>query len=157
MRLLLISLLSWTVLMIQPVSITVASEADNGVVTLPSEYDVATTIDRLENLLRGKGVTIVTRWRHDERANAVDIPLRPTELLIFGNPKLGSHLMTSQQTVGIDLPLKALAWEDADGKVWISYNDPAYITARHGITDREPIKNKMASVISTLISKAIAQ
>ena len=82
------------------------------------------------------------------KAEAVGIPLRPTELLIFGNPKLGSNMFTSAQSAGIDLPMKALAWEDADGKVWLGYNDPAYIAERHGISDREAVVEKMSGALN---------
>ncbi len=80
----------------------------------------------------GLGMTVFARIDHAAGAKAVDMPLRPTELLIFGNARGGTPLMQAQQTVGIDLPLKALAWEDADGKTWLSYNEPAWLAARHG-------------------------
>ncbi len=117
--------------------------ADNGIFSKKSAHSVSVTIDRLENLLKKKGITIVTRLSHDDSAKRVGIPLRPTELLIFGNPKLGSHFLTSNQTAGIDLPLKALAWEDENGQVWLSYNDPNYIAFRHNIHDRVEIKEKI--------------
>ncbi len=131
--------------------------ADHGLITKPSVYSVKETMDRLENVLKAKGITIVTRWAHHEKAAKVDIALRPTELLIFGNPKLGSHMFTSKQTAGIDLPLKALAWEDANGKVWLSYNNPAYIASRHGIKDREKIVNKMSGAMKKFTDIATMQ
>lgn len=124
--------------------------ADHGMITKPSAYSVKVTLDRLEAALKKKGINVVVRWSHDEKAKQVGIPLRPTELLIFGNPKLGSHLFTSQQTAGIDLPLKALAWEDEKGKVWLSYNNPDYIASRHGIKDREKILTKMSGALNKL-------
>ncbi len=126
----------------------------DGLISKPSKYSVSETIDRLENILKKKGITIVTRWSHSERAAGVGIKLRPTELLLFGNPKLGSHMFTSKQTSGIDLPLKALAWEDENGKVWLSYNDPAYITKRHGINNREEIAKKMTGALNKLTDVA---
>ncbi len=129
----------------------------DGLITKQSKYSVTETIDRLENVLKKKGITIVTRWSHSERAASVGIALRPTELLLFGNPKLGSHMFTSQQTSGIDLPLKALAWEDKDGKVWLSYNDPAYITKRHHIHDRKEIEKKMTGALNKLTNVAIGK
>jgi len=126
----------------------------DGLISKQSKYSVSETIDRLENVLKKKGITIVTRWSHSERAAGVGINLRPTELLIFGNPKLGSHMFTSKQTSGIDLPLKALAWRDANGKVWLSYNDPAYISKRHGITDRKEIEKKMTVALNKLTNTA---
>ncbi len=123
---------------------------NNGMISKKSHYSVKTTLDRLENALRKKGITIVTRWSHDAGAKRVGIKLRPTELLIFGNPKLGSHFFTSQQTAGIDLPMKALAWKDANGQVWLTYNDPAYIAKRHGIRDRPEIVAKMTGALNKL-------
>lgn len=121
-----------------------------GLVVKPSRYSVSETIDRLQTALTAKGIGIVTRWNHAEKAEGVGVSLRPTELLIFGNPKLGSAFFTSAQTAGIDLPMKALAWEDADGKVWLGYNDPSYIAERHGITDREPVVKKMAGALGAM-------
>ena len=128
-----------------------------GMVVKQSQYSVGETLDRLEKALTEKGITIVTRWNHAEKANAVDIPLRPTELLIFGNPKLGSQMFTSQQTAGIDLPLKALAWEDADGKVWLGYNAPQYIADRHHIADRSEVVTKMTGTLDKLTDIATGE
>jgi uncharacterized protein (DUF302 family) len=107
--------------------------ADNGLTTIPGGHTVKDTIDRLEEDVKAKGMTVFTRIDHGKGARDVGLELRPTELLIFGNAKAGTPLMQAQQTVGIDLPLKALAWEDAAGKVWLTCNDPAWIAARHGI------------------------
>jgi uncharacterized protein (DUF302 family) len=104
----------------------------DGLVTVPSTHDVKETIDRFENDMKSKGMTIFARIDHAAGAKAVGLSLRPTELLIFGNAKAGTPLMQAQQTVGIDLPLKVLAWEDAAGKMWLSYNDPGWLVARHG-------------------------
>ena len=122
--------------------------AENGLITKPSTHSVKETIDRLEHVLKEKGITIALRWSHDAKAKAAGIDLRPTELLIFGNPKLGSHMFTSKQTAGIDFPMKALAWQDENGKVWLTYNDPAYLANRHGITDREEIVKKMSGALN---------
>jgi uncharacterized protein (DUF302 family) len=132
------------------------SADEHGLITKPSAYSVSETLDRLEHLLIEKGISIAVRWNHAAKAEGAGIPLRPTEILIFGNPKLGSHLMTSRQTAGIDLPMKALAWEDDTGKVWLSYNDPAYIAKRHGITDRDEILAKMSKALDGLTSAATA-
>ena len=129
--------------------------ADDGMISKKSPHSVKVTLDRLENVLRKKGITIVTRWSHDAGAKKVGIALRPTELLIFGNPKMGSHFFTSKQTAGIDLPMKALAWKDDKGQVWLTYNDPSYISNRHGINDREKIKNKMTGALNKLTNVAI--
>ncbi|MFN2349059.1 MAG: DUF302 domain-containing protein [Thioalkalivibrio sp.] len=114
-------------------------------------------MDRLENILKERGISIATRWDHQEGAQKVDIELRPTELIIFGNPKLGSHFFTSSQTAGIDLPMKALVWEDAQGQVWLGYNDPKYLAARHGIDDRNKTVQAMTKALDTLTDAAIAQ
>ena len=124
-----------------------AMAADNGLITKKSKYSVSETLDRMENALKEKGISIALRWSHSEKAKQVDIPLRPTELLMFGNPKLGSHFFTSQQTAGIDLPLKALAYEDENGQVWLAYNDPQYIADRHGIKDRAEVVAKMSKAL----------
>ena len=130
--------------------------ADNGLISKKSPHSVSETIDRLEALLKKKGITVVARLPHDQAAKKVGIPLRPTELLIFGNPKLGSHFFTSNQTAGIDLPLKALAWEDKQGQVWLSYNDPAYLAARHDVANRAEIVKKMTAALENLSNGAIA-
>ena len=99
----------------------------------PASTPSKATIDRLENAAKAKGLTIFARVDHAAGATSVGLPLRPTELLIFGNARGGTPLMQLAQTIGIDLPLKALAWEDAAGKTWLSYNDPAWLAARHGV------------------------
>ena len=91
------------------------------------------TIDSLEASLKENGVNIFARIGHAVGAASVGMALRPTELLIFGNPRAGTPLMQAKQTIGIDLPLKVLAWEDASGSVWVTYNDPAWLAARHGL------------------------
>lgn len=103
------------------------------------------------------GITIVTRWSHSDSARDVDRALRPTELILFGNPRLGTNFFTSEQTAGIDLPLKALAWEDEDEQVWLGYNDPAYIAERHGIDDRDETIRKMTGALDNLTNAAIAR
>lgn len=134
---------------------TLSFAADKGMISKKSQHSVKVTLDRLENVLRKKGITIVTRWSHDGGAKKVGIPLRSTELLIFGNPKMGSHFFTSNQTAGIDLPMKALAWKDKNGQVWLTYNDPVYIANRHGISDRKEIENKMTGALNKLTNIAI--
>lgn len=131
--------------------------APEGMISKKSPYSVKVTLDRLERILHQKGITIVTRWSQDAGAKKAGISLRPTELLIFGNPKLGSHFFTSAQSAGIDLPMKALAWEDAQGQVWLGYNDPAYIARRHRIGDRDDIIKKMTAALDAMTSKATAK
>ena len=140
--------------LIPALSITAIAN-EKGMITKKSSFSVKETLDRLENVLRKKGITIVTRWSHDSGAKKVGISLRPTELLIFGNPKMRSHFFTSQQTAGIDLPLKALAWKDNKGQVWLTYNDPSYIADRHGIHDRPEIVKKMTGALNNMTNSAI--
>jgi uncharacterized protein (DUF302 family) len=107
--------------------------SNNGLITISSAFSVRETIDRLSARVTSLGLNIFARVDHAAGAAKVAMPLRPTELLIFGNPKGGTPLMQDQQTAGIDLPIKALAWEDADGKVWLTYNDASWIAQRHGL------------------------
>src|SRR5580704_18845486 len=106
--------------------------SDNGLITVPSAHSVKDALDRLEAHVKSKGMIVFARIDHAASAKEVGLALRPTVLLIFGNAKAGTPLMQAHQTIGIDLPLKVLAWEDAAGKVWLSYNDPAWLAARHG-------------------------
>jgi uncharacterized protein (DUF302 family) len=105
--------------------------SENGLTTLPSAHGAKTTMDRLEAEVKSKGMTVFARIDHAAGAKEAGLSLRPTELLIFGNAKGGTPLMQALQTTGIDLPLKALVWEDPGGKVWLSYNEPAWIVQRH--------------------------
>jgi uncharacterized protein (DUF302 family) len=105
--------------------------AADGVIALKSPYSTGETMDRLAKRAEQKGMNIFARIDHAAGAEKVGKTLRPTELLIFGNPKGGTPFMECAQTVGIDLPMKALAWKDASGQVWLGYNDPAYIARRH--------------------------
>lgn len=109
--------------------------AAEGLINVKSAHDVNTTADRLESVLKKKGMTVFARINHSAAAKKVGISLRPTQLVIFGNPKVGSPLMACASTAGIDLPQKALIWQDKAGQVWVSYNDPAYIAQRHGISE----------------------
>jgi len=106
---------------------------DNGMTHLPSRYSVPETLKRLESILQAKGVNIFARVDHSGEAEKARLKMRPTQLLIFGNPKGGTPLMVASPTLAIDLPLKALVWEDADGKVWLSYNAPEYLQKRHNV------------------------
>ncbi|MGB9235505.1 MAG: DUF302 domain-containing protein [Terriglobales bacterium] len=104
-----------------------------GIVDLPSRYSVPETLARLQALLKENGVSVFALVDHSGGAAKVGLEMRPTQLLIFGNPKGGTPLMVAAPSVAIDLPLKALAWQDAQGKVWLSYNSPEYLQQRHGI------------------------
>ena len=105
----------------------------SGIVDLPSPYSVPETLARLQSILKENGVTVFALVDHSGEAAKVGLEMRPTQLLIFGNPKGGTPLMVASPSVAIDLPLKALAWQDAQGKVWLSYNAPEYLQQRHGI------------------------
>jgi len=107
----------------------------NGLVSLPSPYTVPETLDRLESILQQKNVNIFARVDHSGEAEKVGLKMPPTQLLIFGNPKGGTPLMLAAPLSAIDLPLKALAWQDSEGKVWLSYNDPQYLKSRYGLAD----------------------
>lgn len=133
---------------------SVYAGSDDGLITKKSKFSASETLDKLEAVLKKKGITIFVRVSHKKNAEGVDLKLRPTELLIFGNPKLGTHFFTSNQTAGIDLPMKALAWEDDKGQVWLTYNDPKYIAKRHGISDRDEIAGKMSNALDKFTSIA---
>src|ERR1700728_4238760 len=105
----------------------------DGLTTIPSSFDPKQTIDRLEAEVKAKGMTVFAHIDHAAGAAAAGLPLRPTDLLIFGNAKGGTPLMQSVQTTGIDLPLKILVWQDVAGATWLSYNDPSWVAKRHGI------------------------
>ena len=111
----------------------VAVEATEGMVKVKSAHTVQETVNRLESLLSEKGMQVFARINHAAGAEKIGQTLRPTELLLFGNPKVGTPLMQCAQSIGIDLPQKALVWEDDQGDVWLAYNDPAYLVTRHGI------------------------
>ncbi len=131
--------------------------ADKGLVIKPSAHSVDETLDRLELVLKEKGLTIFNRIDHSAGAAKIQMSLRPTQLLIFGNPKMGTALMHSNQAVGIDLPMKVLAWKDAQGQVWIAYNDPLYLADRHQIDDRGTVLEKMTGALAKLTDKAISK
>ena len=107
--------------------------AADGLITIRSSYGPKETMNRLEAEVKTKGLTVFAHIDHAAGAAAVGLPLGPTDLLIFGNAKGGTPLMQSVQTVGIDLPLKVLVWQDASGNTWLSYNDPNWIAKRHGV------------------------
>lgn len=105
----------------------------NGIIDLPSSHSVAETIARLESLLKAKGIKIFARIDQAAEASAAGLTMKPTVLLVFGDPKAGTPLMNRHPSIAMDLPLKALAWESADGRVWLSYNSPEFLQQRHGL------------------------
>ena len=128
--------------------------ATEGMISVKSPHSVKETINRLEENARQRNFTIVARVDHAAGAMKVNRTLRPTELLIFGNPAGGTPFMECAQTIGIDLPLKALAWEDDKGVVWLGYNDPAYVAKRHG-APQCPAAANIAKAMSALVDAAI--
>lgn len=144
-----------TLVLLSLLVLPMVQAADNGLISKKSPYSVSETLDRLEAVVKKKGITIFVRVDHTAGAKKVGMELRPTQLLIFGNPKLGSPLMQSNQKVGIDLPMKALAWQDENGQVWLTYNDPAYMAGRHAISDREEVITKMSGALNKLTNKAL--
>src|ERR1700683_1204649 len=110
-------------------------KAGEGIISKASKYSVPETLGRVDALLQSKGIKVFVRVDHSGEAEKVGLKMPPTQLLIFGNPKGGTPIMLAAPTSAIDLPLKALAWQDADGKVWLSYNDPEYLKKRYGLTD----------------------
>jgi uncharacterized protein (DUF302 family) len=114
--------------------------SDSGLVHLRSPYPVPETVNRIEGALQARNLTIFARVDHSGEAERVGLKMRPTQLILFGSPKAGTPVMVAAPTTAIDLPLKALVWEDADGKVWLSYNSPDYLQQRHGIPE-ELVKN----------------
>ncbi|MCB1802660.1 MAG: DUF302 domain-containing protein [Gammaproteobacteria bacterium] len=133
---------------------SVQTSAADGLTTVTSAHPVKVTMDRLETALGKAGFKIFARVDHGAGAKSVDLALAPTELLIFGKPEAGTLLMQSQRSVGIDLPLKYLVWEDADGKVQVGWNDPAWIAARHGIADKAAVVDKISGALAKFAGEA---
>ncbi|PYM00801.1 MAG: hypothetical protein DMF19_08200 [Verrucomicrobia bacterium] len=121
-----------------------------GLTSIRSRFGPKETMNRLEAEIRAHGMKVFERIDHAAGAAAAGLELRPTELIIFGNARGGTPLMQSAQTVGIDLPLKALVWEDASGTTWLSYNEPSWIAQRHGVANAEPVVSKMSAALSAM-------
>ena len=130
-----------------------ASAAD-GLIAVKSPHSAATTMNRLEDIAKQRGLTVFARVDHAAGAAKVGKTLRPTEVLIFGNPQGGTPLMECAQSAGIDLPLKALVWEDASAQVWVGYNDPAYLAQRHGASQC-PVVENLTKALSSLAGAAV--
>jgi uncharacterized protein (DUF302 family) len=129
--------------------------AADGLTTIKSAYDPKSTMNRLEAELKAKGITIFARIDHAAGAAAVGLPLRATELLIFGNAKSGTPLMQSVQTLGIDLPLKALVWQDEAGITWLSYNQPSWLAHRHELgSSNDSVVNAMSAALAAVTEAA---
>jgi uncharacterized protein (DUF302 family) len=130
--------------------------AVDGLAAVKSPFGPQETMNRLEAVLKQKGMTVFARIDHAAGAATVGKTLRPTELLIFGNPQGGTPFMECSQTVGIDLPLKALVWEDASGQVWLGYNDPTFLAARHKVSQC-PVAEQMKQALAGFAQEATAQ
>ncbi len=126
--------------------------ANKGIIDRPSNQSVERTVDRLKNILRAKGLTLFALVDHSEEAEKVGLKMPPTKLFVFGSPKAGTPLMLAAPSVAIDLPLKMLVWEDAQGRAWVSYNSSAYLQERHGIP--EDLIQNIAAVESLAIAAA---
>jgi uncharacterized protein (DUF302 family) len=130
---------------------------DNGLVTIRSAHSVKDTIDLVAAEVKSKGMTVFARIDHAAGAKEVGLTLAPTELLVFGNAKAGTPLMQARQQIGIDLPLKMLAWEDPSGTRWLSYNDPVWLAKRHGLgQELDQAVKAMSSALGVLAKKASA-
>lgn len=134
-----------------------ADPSAEGLVVKMSSHSVTETLDRLSKTLEENGLTIFTRIDHAANAKNAGMTLAPTQVLIFGNSKLGTPLMQESRTTAIDLPQKALAWEDDEGKVWVAYNHPAWLAERHGLNAREDVLAKIGSALDSFISQAAAK
>jgi uncharacterized protein (DUF302 family) len=130
--------------------------AADGLIAIKSPFSAKDTMNRLEDAAKQRGLTIFARIDHAAGATKVGKTLRPTELLIFGNPQGGTPFMECAQSVGIDLPLKALVWEDASSQIWLGYNDPAYLAQRHGVGQCPVIEN-LRKALSGLAEAAVAR
>ncbi len=129
--------------------------ATDGLITMRSSYGPNDTMNRLETAVKAKGMTVFARIDHAAGAIEVGLSLRPTELLIFGNAKGGTPLMQSIQTIGIDLPLKALVWQDGSGNTWLSYNDSSWLAKRHRLDqDVEQTIGAMAAALDAIARAA---
>ena len=128
-----------------------APATNNGVINKPSKHSVDETLERLKRTLQAKGVTLFALVDHSGEAEKVGLQMRPTKLVLFGSPKAGTPLMLAAPSSAIDLPLKILVWEDGEGKVWVSYNSPAYLQERHGLP-QELLRN--IAVVETLAAAA---
>ena len=134
--------------------LSVGAWAADGLITVKSAYSVKETIDRFETAAKARGLNIFLRLDHAAGAKKIGRELRPTELLVFGNPQGGTPLMECAQSAGIDLPLKALAWQDGGGQVWLGYNDPVFLAARHAARDC-PVVQNLSKALGGLAAEAV--
>lgn len=138
-------------------AVTAAAPAEDGVVKLRSAYSMAETIDRIKQDVSAKGITFFSEIDQSRLAAGVGIALRPSTLLIFGNPALGGQFITSSQVAGLDWPVRLLVFQDADGVVWTAYTDFAWIARRHHIKDRQAAFSKATDVIASITTTVQAR
>ena len=134
-----------------------ASPAQAQLITQPSAHPVAETVDRLEAVVTDAGLRVFARIDHALGAASIESALPPTQVLIFGNPQLGTPLMQSERTIGLDLPLRALVWQDADGQVYVTYTDPAALRERYGVTDQDALFERMTGGLASFVAAATAE
>lgn len=134
---------------------SISANAADGLIAMESPHKPGKTMDRLETIVKERGLNVFARIDHAAGAGKVGRSLRPTEVLIFGNPQGGTPFMECAQSLGIDLPLKALVWEDAQSQTWIGYNDPAYLAARHGVEDCGVVPN-LQKALESITSETVA-
>ncbi len=137
--------------------LSLSAAASDGLVSVQSDFNASETAERFVNIIQKKGLTLFARINHKKNAAGVDLELRPTEVIIFGNPKVGTPLMQCSQKVAIELPQKALIWEDNEGKVWFSYNDPGYLKKRHDIQNCDKVINKVSNILGKLSKAATSK
>ena len=133
-----------------------ASHGADGLVAIKSPYRAKETMDRLAAVVEQRGLNVFARIDHAAGAAKIGKSLRPTEVLVFGNPQGGTPFMECAQSIGIDLPLKALVWEDADSQVWLGYNDPAFLARRHGVPDC-PVVGTLRKALEGLVEATVAR
>lgn len=136
---------------------TVAAGDGNGTIKMESAHDAATTLDRLEAIFKAKGITVFARVDHAAGAKKIGEDMAPTQLLLFGNPKLGTPLMKVNREAGFDLPMKALAWTDDAGKTWLAVTDPASLKARYDLDAASPVIEKMTGAVTAMGKKATSK
>lgn len=134
--------------------LTGVAMADGGLIKLKSAHSVKDTADKLETVLNSKGMNVFGRINHAAGAEKAGLSLKPTEVVIFGNPKVGTPLMNCERTIAIDLPQKALIWEDDGGEVWLAYNDPAELAKRHDLTGCEAVIEKVTGALANFAAAA---
>ncbi|MBX9612723.1 MAG: DUF302 domain-containing protein [Burkholderiales bacterium] len=135
--------------------VSVAGAAD-GLIAVKSPHSAKVTMDKFEEIVKQRGLNVFARVDHAAGAAKIGKTLRPTEVLIFGNPQGGTPFMECAQSVGIDLPLKALVWEDASAQVWLGYNDPAFLAQRHGVPQC-PVAENLRKALAGLADAAVAR